>query len=353
MRRARVALATALATAAITVAKPSRSETGQTRAETGATLVAVVTSDPTAPLTRRVSQELRALGVDVIVIKPPAEGSALRAPLEQAARAVGAIAAVRLVASSAGKVEVWVADRVTGKAVVRELDAGGGDTSDAAVALGTVELFRASLMELHAVEAPHGEVPITEKVRSLALPAPPPVPRSRRLGLEAGGATDLGVRGLGPAVYASVAVWVRVASGFGVRLAGYLPVAPAHATTAQGSIDVRSELYAVAATWDFGTTGTPRAFVPRAVAGVAAAHVSASGSANAPFVSATDEAWFAAPLAGAGLAWAAASGLRLRGDGLVAWAFPSASIRTPTTTAGRWAAPAILLSLGIEVLWTP
>src|SRR5580692_11462507 len=139
------------------------------RAESGAALVAIVTSEPNSSLTRRVRAELQGLGVDVIVIKPPDEGSPSRAPLEQAARSVGAVAAVRLIASSEGKVEVWVADRVTGKAVVRELDAPAGGTSDAAVAIGSVELLRASLMELHSGEPPHGDVSASDEIRSLAL----------------------------------------------------------------------------------------------------------------------------------------------------------------------------------------
>jgi len=80
---------------------------------------------------------------------------------------------VRLVASREGKVEVWVADRVTGKAVVRELDAPEGGTSDAAVAIGSVELLRASLMELHSGEPAHGDAPATEKLQSLALVSTP------------------------------------------------------------------------------------------------------------------------------------------------------------------------------------
>src|SRR5579864_6224484 len=88
----------------------------QAQPGSGATLVAVVTSEPNSSLSRRVRAELEALGVDVIILRPPAEAQPSRQPLEQAARNVGAIAAVRLVVSGEGKVEVWVADRATGKA---------------------------------------------------------------------------------------------------------------------------------------------------------------------------------------------------------------------------------------------
>src|SRR5579864_2144728 len=143
MRGADLCIAIAIPTASLV-------SVSQVRAQSGATLVAIVTTEPNASLTRRVRAELQGLGLDVIVLKPPEEGSPMRAPLELAARSVGAIAAVRLVPSGEGKVEVWVADRVTGKAVVRELDVPRSGASDAAIAVGSVELLRASLMELHS-----------------------------------------------------------------------------------------------------------------------------------------------------------------------------------------------------------
>src|SRR5580704_2293598 len=203
MRGMRLGLAAAIVTS--TLVAPDRA-----RGESGATLVAIVTAEPNSSLTRRVRAELEGLGLDVIVLKPPEEGSPSRAPLEQAARSVGAVAAVRLIASSEGKVEVWVADRVTGKAVVRELDAPASGASDAAVAIGSVELLRASLMELHSGEPPHGDAPANEKIQALALPGSGE-PRLARLGLSAGAGAELGIRGLGPSADAEIGVWLRIA----------------------------------------------------------------------------------------------------------------------------------------------
>ena len=131
MRGAKVGVAVAAITSVFVPASHGA------RAESGATLVAIVTAEPYSSLARRVRAELQGLGLDVLVLKPPDEGSPSRAPLERAARSVGAVAAVRLVASSEGKVEVWVADRVTGKAVVRELDAPESGASDAVVAVAS------------------------------------------------------------------------------------------------------------------------------------------------------------------------------------------------------------------------
>ena len=318
------------------------------RAQSGATLVAIVTAEPSSSLTKRVRAELEGLGLDVIVLKPPDEGSPSRAPLEQAARSVGAVAAVRLVASSEGKVEVWVADRVTGKALVRELDAPGTGASDAAVAIGSVELLRASLMELHSGEPPHGDAPANEKLQSLALA---PTPTAARLGLGAGAGAELGVRGLGPSADANVGLWIRLASHLGIRLVADASLSPAHQVTPSGAVDTRSQLFGALASWDFVDASSR--WVPSLAAGMAAAHVSATGTAAPPFVSSTEDRWCAAPVADVGLAWSLSPGLRLRADGLAVLTLPPVHVTTPTTAVGWWGAPALFVSLGVEVLWRP
>ena len=343
MRRAALGVAAAIAACSI-VDSPGA------HAESGTALVAILTAEPSSSLTRRVQAELRSLGVDVIVLKPPDEGSPSRAPLEQAARSVGAVAAVRLVASREGRVEVWVADRVTGKAVVRELDAPGSGASDAAVAVGTVELFRASLMELHSGEPLRGDAAASEAIRSLALPATSG-PRVPRLGLGVGAGVELGIRGLGPSADADLGVWARVASRFGVRLVGHSALSGAHVATASGSVDVRSQLVGAMGTFDFADPSST--WTPRVALGIGAAHVTTTGAASPPFVGVPEEAWAAAPLAGVGMGWSFVPGLRLRGDGLAALALPPVHVSTPTKDVGWWGAPALILSLGIEVLWSP
>jgi hypothetical protein len=354
-RRARVAWSrfapvVGLLVFAALVTVPARARAAPPAKTSGATLVALVTSEPTGALARRVRAELEGLGVDVIVLKPPAEGSPSRAPLEQVARNVGAVAAVRLVISGADKVEIWVADRVTGKAVVRELDAPSARTSTASVAVGTVELLRASLMELHAPDPPHGEVTSTPKLEALALPSTAPAPPFRpKLGLEVSGGTELGLRGIGPSGEAGLGLWARASDRAGLRLIGAVTLAAAHAESASGSVATGSQRAGALAS--YALTDPASTWVPDLEAGIAAAHVSTTGTASAPYVSASDAAWFAAPLVGAGLAWSFARGLRLRGEVLGGWALPSATVHTPTETVAHYGAPLVSLSLGIEVLW--
>ncbi len=324
---------------------------------TGATLVAIVTAEPSASLTRKVRAELQGLGLDVIVLRPPAEGSSQRAPLEQAARSVGAIAAIRLVVSSEGKVEIWVADRVTGKALVRELDAptstGGG--SDASVAVGAVELLRASLMELHAPDPPRGEVPATPAVTSLALPDTRPTrltqPWIPRLGIAVSAGAELGVAGVGPSFAAGVDVGVRVAGGLVLRVAGRGSPGASRLHTASGAIDVQWQQASAMASYELADAAAP--WIPSLAVGVGATHVTASGTASSPYMGTSEDGWFTTPLAGAGLAWTLARGLRLRVEALAGWAIPSADIHTPTGTPARWGAPVLLPSLSLEVLWAP
>jgi hypothetical protein len=316
-------------------------------AQTGATLVAVVTAEPNASVTRRVCEELQALGVDVLVLKPPDEGSPARAPLEQTARSVGAVAAIRLFPSNEGNVEVWVADRVTGKAVVRELKAPSSGASDAAVAIGSVELLRASPMELHSAEAPRGEVAPTRAVEAMALR--PRAGSPARLGLEAGAGAELGLRGLGPSADAYIDVSVRLAGHLRAGILGHSSVAPAQVSTTFGTVSVRSELFGAVISYSFVDESS--AWVPGASVGVGLAHVSADGTAASPYVSASKSAWAAAPLAGLGLAWAFARGLRLRADGVAVAALPAVRVSASESGVGEWGAPAVLVTAGLEVLW--
>src|SRR5258708_40353465 len=83
-------------------------------------LVVIWAWDPAAPAARRLSKDLQGLGLDVLVLKATPENSSGRESLEKSARSVGAIAAVRLVPAGEGT-EVWVADRITGKTVIRDL----------------------------------------------------------------------------------------------------------------------------------------------------------------------------------------------------------------------------------------
>ncbi|HEY5089742.1 MAG TPA: hypothetical protein VIK30_07220 [Polyangia bacterium] len=112
----------------------------------------------------RLRGELIAAGFDAEVIELPL-GADVRASLERASPAsTGAATALVAVIASAdpGTAELWVIDRVTGKTVVRRVNAGATDASRMAEVLSVraVELLRASFLELAISKRPNAEAPV-------------------------------------------------------------------------------------------------------------------------------------------------------------------------------------------------
>ena len=195
--------------------------TGVAYAQGVPALVVLVASDPASQAARRLSKELQGIGIDVLVLKATPENSSGRESLERSARSVGAIAAVRLVASGGGT-EVWVADRITGKTVIRELmGPTGADAEPDDVAVGAVELLRASLMELHSPNPPRGEAEAPQVVRDCGDQAERgstcPQSSPRATFVRCGPAMDLGLGRFGASLHSNVAAWGWITKGAGVH----------------------------------------------------------------------------------------------------------------------------------------
>lgn len=331
---------------------------GDARARQGATLVALVTTDPSAELSHRVEEQLEALGFDVIVLNPPVTGSAGPTSLEQAARNVGAIAAVRIV-PMAQSAQVWTADPVTGQAVFREtVPPAGQKPSDAAVALGAVELLRASLLELHPPEAPPPPKPPAPPVVCPPLPLPEK-PREPALGLSIGTGIDLGLVG-SPSLSWELALWLRIHGRIGIRAVALVSVVPANASTPPyGSIAIGAQLYGAELTYDLAEPSS--AWTPVVGLGVAGADVTVRGqSATTPDgVNLYDDHVVAVPFGHVGAGWAVAHDLRLRADVLGGFSAPAADVCVEDANGGcvsvlaRWGQPVVNMSLGLEMLLSP
>ncbi len=140
--------------------------------------IVLVSNHADAAIIPLLRAELANLGLNVLVVD---RGDHELSPSEltEAARRNHAIAAFRVLVAQ-GKVEVWLADRVTGKVLLREVlrtPAQQSDTTESAVIARAVELLRASLLELDVDERPVGEVarPATLP-KALAPPGPRPAP---------------------------------------------------------------------------------------------------------------------------------------------------------------------------------
>jgi len=127
--------------------------------------VVIMAETHTEAVSQRLRQEIEALGFQVEVQPETAPLRSLEAIAEEA----GAMAVIRVKSLLAGGVEMTVLDRVTGKTVHREL-ARASESNPAdreLVATRTVELFRASLMELSADHPTRGAVTASPPVQAL------------------------------------------------------------------------------------------------------------------------------------------------------------------------------------------
>lgn len=127
-------------------------------ARADATRIVVVAPDRPA-LAARLSAELSAMG-----LAPIASDALPRDLRELESLGTGENAgAVIWIPEGGPAVQIWIADRITGKTVLRVVD---GD-DDAVLAFAAIELFRASLLEI-SLDTSHGETPATEVISELA-----------------------------------------------------------------------------------------------------------------------------------------------------------------------------------------
>lgn len=121
--------------------------------------IVIVTNHADSAIVPLLQADLEALGLDVSRVDHGPD-EVIPRDLTAAARSTGAVAGFRIIVAQ-GKVEVWIADRVTGKIVLREIlvQRNGSSASElATVVFQAVELLRVSLMELEAPHPSHGEI---------------------------------------------------------------------------------------------------------------------------------------------------------------------------------------------------
>jgi hypothetical protein len=250
----------------------------------------------------RLRGELVAAGFDAEVTELSL-GADVRASLERLAPPSGgaATALVAVVASAdPGSADLWVIDRVTGKTVVRKVNAGGADAPRVAevLAVRAVELLRASFLELATAAPPSAEAP-----------PPPPVVVERfatatleeadwSWAVEAGGGTAVAVSGPWNAIL-SVA---RVEHAFGKRLCARITFAglgtAARVNIPEGYVNVSQTvlLAEVIARFRRG-----RAIEPIVSLGAGTLRLAADSHESAPYAALSGARWAAAGDVGVGL----------------------------------------------------
>jgi hypothetical protein len=127
-------------------------------------------------LYQRLRQEMESLGLEVTDVNAVIGEADVN--LDAQAKRLGAIAVVRVSGTGGGTVEMTIIDRATGKTVRRQL-VSANSTDPAAyelIAIRTIELLRASLMELKSPHPSRGDVTVTKQIEALAYVPEKPTP---------------------------------------------------------------------------------------------------------------------------------------------------------------------------------
>jgi hypothetical protein len=235
-------------------------------------------------VTTRVRAELLDAGFEVVDVDR-APGDA-RSQVEDAAPEVSSFATIAMSRAGNGAfADVWVSDHVTGKTVVRRLEVGSSANATAVLAIRTLELLRASLLEV-AARVPPAEPPMAPPTAVMKwiepalpeAPAPPAVPPLRGTAIGLGALALDGLRGIGFAVGPTVGVSQGIGPWFArLMLAG--PLLGPNLQTSTGSATVRQELGAV----ELGWASVPHPVGLHAWIGAGGYDLHTDGSASLPY----------------------------------------------------------------------
>jgi hypothetical protein len=300
-----------------------------------------------ATILPRLRAELAGLGLDVRTV-PKQANEQLPGDLISSARNAGAVAAFRIIVDG-DRADVWIADRVTGKVVLREMLPRGAQIDGRVVALRAVELLRASLLELDAPKAPQGGMARAPTLTEAAgLQASGLLPELERFSLSAGSAVLWSPGGCGPGVGIAAAVAWRP-TWLGARLTGGSVLAPATITAPEaGTGEVTTRWLALDAVVQ--PRRTRIAWRPRGGIGMAVLATSLRGVANASRASHHDTVYTLSPIVSLDLGWAVHPRVRI-GAG-VAYLRPlrSVDILVGEQSVGSYGRDIMLASLGVDLV---
>jgi hypothetical protein len=304
--------------------------------------VALIEDPAETTILPRLRAELAGLGLDVRTVAKQ-EAEQLPRDLIASARQTGALAAFRIIVEG-DRADVWIADRVTGKVVLREMLPRGAQIDGRVVALRAVELLRASLLELDVPRAaPQGELPPPPTLTQ----NPTLLPDLERFSLAAESAFLWSPGGCGPAVGVAGAVAWR-ATWLGVRLSGGSMLAPATIRRTEGRGDVSTRWLALDAVLQPRRSRMP--FRPRGGLGIAGLSTNLRGVADFPYPTYEHTVYTLAPIASFDLGWALHR--RLRFTLGVAYLRPlrSVDILIADTSVGTYGRDIFLANFGVDVV---
>ena len=304
-----------------------------------ATRVAVV-GDADAPLTARLVAELRFLGFTPEVLTAIATPDP--AALVELARDHGVAAAIA-VDTTGGRVQVWIFDRMTGKLVARAFaQTEPGADAPRELAVRSVELLRASLLELEHGPTPAAEIDATPVARRTLRPAGP------RLGVGAAIAVGGAPGGLPVAAHLRAFVRYMPHPHIGVVLAGTAPLHAMRIQATEGTARIHAGWLGVGPR--VGLRRPDATFVPDLSAVIGPVFVGMEGLAAAGHVGTRALVVDAIVESAAGLEIALSPRVRLRLEAVAGVCTRTVRVIFSGRPVARWCRPHALGSVGIGVV---
>jgi hypothetical protein len=250
----------------------------------------------------RLAAELRSAGFEVEEGGVEAQGDARRIVETPASGDPFATVFLRR-AGDGTSTDVWVADHITHKTVVRSVSVpGSGESADRVLALRVVELMRASLVE--AMVLPSADVPtapapdVKAWAREEIRVEPSEKGAGERIALGLGVAAAFASPDVGIAVAPALRVAWRASRLWVVRAAVVGPAFGGRVQAREGDATIRQEMGLVELSFDPKTAGPIQGY---AALGAGAYHIDERGNAAAPFAGVHAEGWSALLSAGGGI----------------------------------------------------
>ena len=308
----------------------------------------------------RLRAELVAAGFEVSDIERRSDDP--RDAAEADPIAAGVFATIAISPRTGDAADVRIADKLTGKAVVRRIQAPPGAGRDVAsiLAVRTVELLQASLLE--ALEPTTREKPTAAQTSDAPPEAPRPTdasvsmearpseesaaPPEARFALSAGGGVLHSFAGIGPAFLPVVGFSYRLSTTVTVGVRGGGPALASDLAATGGTIAVRQELAMLHVAYEPLPDTAVR---PRVVIGAGAYHLHIAGAAEPPYRGESDGRFAAILAAGPGARLRVASRVSLVTDVRLLIVAPRPVVRAGGEEVASVSRPSLLGEAAIDV----
>ncbi len=316
-------------------------------------LVTLLRPDPPDPalgqMFVRLEGELGAAGFDVKVVgtTPDEAPRAAIARASETASETHAPAAIIGVFGGPAGMELWVADRLTGRSVVRRLNASGesGARASEILAIQAAEQLSASLVDLDLAPKPaKAAPPKPAEVAPTARPRPTGGEERSRFQAELGVGSLFSFEGMGPTVTPVGRLAWSALPFWGVRMTGAGLGSHSSIASSSGSATISQDLLLVESVFSPSISG-PRGL--RASLGVGTLHAGVEGRGSGSAQGLDASVWAAAVDAGVGLCYARAASMGFALEGHAVFASPYPVVRLLDEARATTGRPAIFASFAL------